>query len=131
MAHTRRIEIQGVRDRLVNVNGQLRGVLMRALRIDRQARVYLRQKQEVMDLTAKAAEDLLAVVLEDVSSVVEHVKLLMDMGKEALTNIDERTRLLDSWFTLHKQYAFLTLSKNPGQNDKDPQDEAYRRRPSR
>jgi hypothetical protein len=53
------------------------------------------------------------------------------MNSEALTNLDEGTRLVDSWFALHKQYTFITLVKTGAYaSEKDYADPPLRR-PSR
>lgn len=116
-ANERRAAVQGGRDRVVAMNQELRTVLLSAQRVYRTGLVYVRSQPELDSLTAKATEDVALLVLSEVSEVVSTVERLLVETKEVLTNLDDRSRVIDSWFSLHKQYVFMTLNRGPGANE--------------
>lgn len=119
-AAERRFAVQGARDRVVAINQNLRSVLLGANRIYRTGLVYIRSQPEVQGLTAKATEDLASIALDEITEVISSVDRLMSETKEVLTNLDDRSRVVDAWFALHKQYVFMTLNRgnNGGEEEK-------------
>lgn len=121
-----RFGLNGGRDRLVRINRELRGVLTLTQRIWRTGLTFIRSQPETAGVTVKALEDIAAITLIEIHDTICVCDRLMSDTKEALTNMDDRTKLLDSWFSLHKQYTFLTLSKGP-KDDGDQESNLGRR----
>lgn len=125
-AATMRFAVQGARDRVVAMNQELRSVLLAANRTYRTGLVYLRQLPQLSGMTVKATDDVAALVLAEVSECVSIVERLLVETRETLTNLDDRTKVIDSWFSLHKQYVFLSLNRGP-YGDKEDQGAKARR----
>lgn len=120
-----RFAVQGARDRIVAMAQELRAVLLTAHRAYRTGLVYLRQQPQMVGLTAKAADDMAMLVLAEVSEFVQVVERLLVETKELLANIDDRSRTLDSWFAIHKQYVFMSLNRG-SYGDKEAEAEPVR-----
>jgi hypothetical protein len=118
IANDRRASIQGSRDRLLKINQNLRKVKLNVDRAFRTAKVYLRQKEELNTLSQKENEEVVATALEELSDLQAQVKVLMDATRESLSAMDDKTRGLESWFVLHKQYVFMALNRNGFRDDR-------------
>jgi hypothetical protein len=118
-----RFAVQGARDRVVAMNQELRSVLLAATRTYRTGLVFLRQQPQMVGLTAKATDDVVMLALFEVSECVSTVERLLVETKETLANLDDRSRVIDSWFSLHKQYVFMSLNRGPSADDDDKEPE--------
>ena len=119
-----RFKLQALRDRLISINKKLREATSKVGRTYRLTLVYLRQNEVVKTLTMKAQDDVVFAVLREIADVQDSMKLVMDSVKEALSSIDDKTRTLDAWFALHKQYVFMTANRGPkddGNEENTPQ----------
>lgn len=114
-----RFAVQGARDRVVAMNQELRSVLLAANRSYRTGLVFLRQQPELAGMTAKASEDVVMLVLAEISEFVQLVERLLVETKETLTNLDDRSKTIDAWFSLHKQYVFMSLNRGPNGDKED------------
>ena len=124
-----RFKLQAHRDRLVSINKKLRESMSKVTRTHRLAVVYLRQNEGIKSLTVKSQDDLLFAVLREIVDTQDNMKLVMDSVKESMTSIDDKTRTLDAWFALHKQYVFMTANRGP-KSDGD-EEETTSRTPKR
>lgn len=106
----KRFELQGGRERVVTINRDLRPVLLAAKRVWRTGLVFVRALPEVAGLTQKAVEDIASLVFLEVRDTIDVIESLMEETKEVMQNLDDRTKLLDEWFSMHKQHVFLTLA---------------------
>lgn len=129
-AATLRFSVQGARDRVVAMNQELRSVLLSASRTYRTGLVFLRQQPQMAGLTAKATDDVAMLVLAEVSECVQVLERLLVETKETLANLDDRSRVIDSWFSLHKQYVFMSLNRGPSADEED-EDQPVRKLGSR
>ena len=107
-----RLRLQSARDNLLDFSRSLRKAVFKTNRLLRTARVYMRQLELVSALAAKALEEITLVSLREIASVYEEAKSLLEDVNEALEAVNDKTRTLDSWFALHKQYVFLTGGDN-------------------
>jgi hypothetical protein len=121
-----RFAVQGARDRVVAMNQELRSVLLAATRTYRTGLVFLRQQPQMVGMTAKATDDIVMLALVEVSECVSTVERLLVETKETLANLDDRSKVIDSWFSLHKQYVFMSLNRGPSadEDDKEPEQSA-------
>lgn len=120
-AAEKREVVRRSRSRLIAINRSLRDVHFRAMRIYRMCVVNLRQNEALSGLTVKHTDDLVSVVLREITATLDDVKRLFDDTKEALTNLDDKSRSIDSWFHLHKEYVFLTYNRGP--HAREPEEE--------
>lgn len=121
-----RFAVQGARDRVVAMNQELRSVLLAATRTYRTGLVFLRQQPQMVGMTAKATDDIVMLALVEVSECVSTVERLLVETKETLANLDDRSKVIDAWFSLHKQYVFMSLNRGPSadEDDKEPEQSA-------
>jgi len=121
-----RFAVQGARDRVVAMNQELRSVLLAATRTYRTGLVFLRQQPQMVGMTAKATDDIVMLALVEVSECVSTVERLLVETKETLANLYDRSKVIDSWFSLHKQYVFMSLNRGPSadEDDKEPEQSA-------
>jgi hypothetical protein len=105
-----RQKVQTARDRLVALNREYRSAISSAQRVYQTGAVYLRQQPALANFNQKTQEDVIAVVLSEISEYIENIKRLFTDNKEMLTNLDKKEDTIDSWFALHKQYTFRNLS---------------------
>lgn len=124
-----RTKLQAVRERLVALDQDLRNTQVKTARVFRVGIVYLRQQDGVQGSTAKHTDDLCSVVLREIVELQETVKLLMDQVKETLSLVDGKTRSLDAWFSLHKQYVFMTANRGP-RGEQETHDKASKGTPA-
>lgn len=122
-AATLRFAVQGARDRVVAMNQELRSVLLAATRTYRTGLVFLRQQPQLAGMTAKAVDDIATLTLAEVSECVQTIERLLVETKETLANLDDRSRVIDSWFSLHKQYVFMSLNRGPSADKDDEEPE--------
>ena len=108
-----RFKLQALRDRLISINKRLREAMAKVGRTYRLTVVHLRQHENIKSLTVKAQDDVVFAVLREIADVQDDMKLVMDSVKESLSSIDDKTRTLDAWFALHKQYVFMTANRGP------------------
>lgn len=118
-----RFAVQGARDRVVAMNQELRSVLLAATRTYRTGLVFLRQQPQLTGMTAKAMDDVATLTLAEVSECVQTIERLLVETKETLANLDDRSRVIDSWFSLHKQYVFMSLNRGPSADKDDEEPE--------
>lgn len=118
-----RFAVQGARDRVVAMNQELRSVLLAATRTYRTGLVFLRQQPQLTGMTAKAIDDVATLTLAEVSECVQTIERLLIETKETLANLDDRSRVIDSWFSLHKQYVFMSLNRGPSADKDDEEPE--------
>jgi len=121
-----RFAVQGARDRVVAMNQELRSVLLAATRTYRVGLVFLRQQPQLTGMTAKAIDDVGMLTLAEVSECVQNIERLLVETKETLANLDDRSRVIDAWFSLHKQYVFMSLNRGPSA-DKDDEEQPIRK----
>lgn len=113
-ARNARIELQAIRDRLVSLDRSLREGLSKTAKVLRVGLVYLRKSDVFKEKTAKHLDAIAEVCLREIVENQETMKLLLDEVKETLSTIDSKAKVLDSWFSLHKQYVFMTgMSRGP------------------
>lgn len=123
-----RFKLQALRDRLIALNQRLRESMSKASRTYRLAMVYLRQHETVRALTIKAQDDVVFAALREIADAQENMKLVMDSVKDTLSSVDDKTRTLDAWFSLHKQYVFMTANRGPkGDGDEETSGQTPRR----
>lgn len=122
-----RLELQSVRDRLTAMSRDLRQTLVKTAKVIRAGTVYIRALDVAQSRTAKQLDDLCAVALREIVDYYETTKGLVQEVREVTTLIDTKTKTLDSWFSLHKQYVFLTGARDFD----DKQDFVSKRRHSR
>ena len=108
-----RFKLQALRDRLIGINKKLREAMAKVGRTYRLTMVHLRQHEVIKTLTVKAQDDVVFAVLREIADVQDDMKLVMESVKESLSSIDDKTRTLDAWFALHKQYIFMTANRGP------------------
>jgi 1-aminocyclopropane-1-carboxylate deaminase/D-cysteine desulfhydrase-like pyridoxal-dependent ACC family enzyme len=114
-----RLRLQAARDNLLAFSRSLRKAAFKTNRLLRTARVYIRQLDVASSLAAKALEEITIVSLREIASVHEEAKVLCEDVNEALEAVNDKTRTLDSWFALHKQYIFLSGVDNRANNADD------------
>lgn len=112
-ANKSRSDIQAARDRLVTMMQDLRKAKSKTAKVLRTATVFLREKDLISGSTAKQADDFCAVTLREIAYRHETIESLISQVKDTLVLIDSKSRSLDSWFTLHKQYVFITGNRGP------------------
>jgi hypothetical protein len=110
----RRSKLDGARTRLVRMNRELRSLKMAVRKAKRDATVYLRQQPEMAALTAKTSEEVLALVLQEFTDLGDTVDNLLVETKDVLSLMDQNVDTIGSWFSMHKQYVFLTLAHKSG-----------------
>jgi hypothetical protein len=108
-----RAEVRASRSRLVAISRALRDVHFKASRVYKFCASALRQKDGVSSLTAKNSEEVIGIILREITGTLDTVKRLSEDIKEALTNLDEKSKGIDAWLHLHKEYVFLTLNQGP------------------
>ncbi len=116
-----RMRIVSVRGRLMGISNKLAYFDSLAGRVMVKATSYLLTSDILPDkkLSVKQTEALFQVALEEVSTSIEDISFLKGRLTLALNECNEKTRALDSWINLHKQYMFFT--RPGGLNDEaDP-----------
>ncbi len=122
-----RFKLQALRDRLVKINQRLRESMSKIGRTYRLALVYLRQHDMVRSLTVKAQDEIAFAALREIADAQDNMKLVMDSVRDTLQSIDDKTRTLDAWFSLHKQYVFLALNRGPRSDGDEENSKAPKR----
>lgn len=112
-AAAHRFKLQALRDRLVALHKKLREANSKISRTYRLATVHLRQHELMKGMTVKAQDDVAYACLREIADIQENMKLVFESAKDALTSIDDKTRTLDAWYSLHKQYVFMTANRGP------------------
>lgn len=112
-AAAHRFKLQALRDRLVALNQKLREATSKVSRTYRLATVHVRQHEALKGMTVKAQDDVAYACLREIADVQENMKLVLESAKDALMSIDDKTRTLDAWYSLHKQYVFMTANRGP------------------
>lgn len=123
-ANEARTKVRGARSRVVTMSQWLRDVHLGASRVLRVGSVWLRTQEDMRALPAKLSDDVVILTLREIYEVVESTKVIQEQVKEALVSIDDKSRSLDAWFNLHKQYIFLNYGKK---NDGDSEENTTRR----
>jgi hypothetical protein len=109
-----RMDLQAARDRLISLSRRLRSGLSKANKVLRVGQVYIRQGESLKKVsTAKHKDDIAYVALREIAESYESMKLLLDEVKETLSGIDDKSKVLDAWFLLHKQYVFMAGKRGP------------------
>jgi hypothetical protein len=108
-----RFKLQALRDRLISITKRLREAMSKVARTYRLALVNLRQNDLLKSMTVKAQDEVVFGVLREIADVQDSMKLVKDSVQDALTSIDDKTKTLDAWFALHKQYVFMTANRGP------------------
>jgi len=125
-AASARMDLQAARDRLVSLSRKLREGISKSSRVLRVGLVYIRQRDDIKRVpTAKHKDDVANVSLREIVESYESMKLLLDEVKETLSAIDDKSKVLDAWFLLHKQYVFMSGDRGP-RGEQDTNDEARR-----
>lgn len=114
-----RLRLQSARDSLLAFSRSLRRAVLKTNRLLRTTRVYMRQLDLTSTIAAKAFDEVVLISLREIASVNEEAKALLEDVNEALEAVNEKTRTLDSWFALHKQYVFLTGGNNRAGTESD------------
>ena len=122
-----RFKLQASRDRLISINKKLRESISKVGRTYRLTLVHLRQNEAIKSLTVKAQDDVVFAILREIADVQESMKLVVDSVKESLSSIDDKTRTLDAWFALHKQYIFMTANRGPKDDPEETTSQTPRR----
>jgi hypothetical protein len=112
--------IQANRDRIITINRQLRSLLLRLNQAYRNVVVYVRQREDVKGLTQRHSDELVMVAVGAISERIELAENLLVETREAMTNLDKKTEMVDSWFKLHSQYVFLTMSHRNQHDREEP-----------
>lgn len=123
-----RFKLQALRDRLISMNKKLREATSKVGRTYRLTLVYVRQNEALKSMTVKAQDDVVFAILREIADVQDNMKLVMDSVKDTLSSVDDKTRTLDAWFSLHKQYVFMTANRGPKD---DGDEEAHTQTPRR
>ncbi len=106
-ANQARFAIRAARDRVLKINGALRDVYISLTKRYRIGRVFLRKSvPDIEALSAKDAEDVIAVVLHEMHDTLEEVKELLKETREAFEEFNDKAKVVDTWVVLHKEYAF-------------------------
>lgn len=109
-----RMDLQAARDRLISISRALRHGIVKTNKTLRIAQVYLRQKPAIQKVsTAKHKDEMALVALREIVEKQESMKMLLEDVRETLSGVDDKARVLDSWFALHKQYVFHTVNRGP------------------
>ena len=107
------------RDRLVALNAALRKGISKTSKVLRVGRVYIRQRDDLAGMTVKHADSISEVALREIVENLETMKVLLDGVKETMTSVDNKAKMLDAWFNLHKQYVFMTANGRGPRGDEE------------
>jgi len=129
-ARDARLELQAARDRLVAMERQFRQGMAQAAKVLRVGMVYIRQSGTFKGMTAKHMDQVAEVALREIVENQETLKLLSIEVREALTSVDGKSKVLDSWFNLHKQYVFMTGTSRGPRGEQETHDQASKQQGS-
>ena len=124
-----RLALQAYRDRLMAIQRPLREGISKTNRVLRIGFVYLRQNPLLKGMTVKHSDAVCEVSLREIVESQETLKFLSGEVTEALNAIDHKTKTLDAWFNLHKQYVFMN-GKSP-YGDQETHDKASQQQASK
>jgi hypothetical protein len=122
-AKTARMQLQSTRERVMAISQKLRETKLMTHRVMRVGQVYIRQLDAV-DGTGKHMDDLCAVALREIVEHFETLTALIVDTKETLKVVDEKSKTLDAWFVLHKQYVFMTGASRGPYGEQETHDRA-------
>jgi hypothetical protein len=105
------------------ISQKLRETKLMTHRVMRVGQVYIRQLDAV-DGTGKHMDDLCAVALREIVEHFETLTALIVDTKETLKVVDEKSKTLDAWFVLHKQYVFMTGASRGPYGEQETHDRA-------
>jgi hypothetical protein len=107
-ANRARLKIQAIRDRLVSIDGAAHKSLHLVSRLLKVGTLYLKQQPLVSSKAVKHGDLICEVVLREVTEAKENLHMIRDLAKASLSALDAKSKTLEAWFVLHKQYVFMS-----------------------
>lgn len=130
-----RIRIISVRDRLMSIGNKLALSEAMATRVFNKTTSYILTSDvgetlRKQKLSVRQADAVVHAALEEVTHIMDDVSFLKGRVSSALTECNEKTRALDSWVNIHKQYMFFN-NRGPDDNQDDEAPPRFRSKKTR
>jgi hypothetical protein len=111
-----RLRIQAERDRCVEILNEMRTVNTLSDELYTTGSSYIRQQPMMKGFTADATSNIIDVALRELTSCWNNSELIIAQGQEVTRNLDAKTRALDTWLGIYREYVFVSGSQAGSQD---------------
>lgn len=122
-----RVFTQAQRDRVTEICNEMRSLHAKSHDVWMATTAYIRQSEVLSKFYASAVDPIIYAALREVAVFVDRAESMIDEAMAVIYNLDARTRTIDDWVNINKQYVYMS-GMQPGTQSGIDDDERREKR---